>query len=283
MRASRIFWAGAALSAVGAAAAVMVLVGNARHMETVVVARKAILAWSLITPGDITLAQRPEAGLLPGTVLHLSGVEGRFAVTGLVAGQSITTASLSRRHLSSAYDAQLAALDGLTHHCTNGSLAAAVQTAGSGGTTPASHTIQCGDYTALPLSLTAAQGYDLIHAGSHIDIWATYATPSGEVTDLVAPGVLVMATVTPGAGAPIVGAGTPAAASSGLAVLAVTPDQTARILEASKLGSVIVGLEAIGGKPTSLGSPATLTTLLGPEPASVAPSQGGQLPAVTGQ
>ncbi len=82
MRGSRIFWAGAVLSAVGAASAVLLLVGHARHMERVVVARHGIQPWSLITPGDLTLAQRPVVGLLPGTILSMGQVQGRFAVTG---------------------------------------------------------------------------------------------------------------------------------------------------------------------------------------------------------
>ncbi len=282
MRGSQVFWVGAALAAAGAAAAVMLLVGNARHMETVVVARRAVSVWSLVTPGDVALAQRPAAGLLPGTFLRLSAVEGRFAVTGLVPGQAITSASLSAPGLGSAYDAQLAALDGFTRHCTAGTVAVPAANGGEMATS-SSQPVRCGDYTALPLSLSAAQGYDLIHAGSHIDVWATYATPSGEVTDLVVPGILVMATMTPGAGAPIVSAVGASSAGSGIAVLAVTPGQAARILEASKLGTLVVGLEAIGARPTSPGAPATLSTLLGPQPTTVAPADGGQLPAVTGQ
>lgn len=281
MRGSRIFWTGAVLSAAGAAAAVVLLVGHARHMERVVVARHALAPWSLITPSDLTFAQRPVAGLLPGTILTMAQVQGRFAVTGLMAGEPVTDGALSGPDLASAYDAQLANLDGLTRHCTEGTLAAPVGPATGSATAVTAEGVRCGDYTALPLSLTAEQGYDLFHPGSHIDLWATYSTPSGQVTNLVAPGVLVMAKFTPGAGAPIVGANQQAtAATSGIAVLAVEPAQAALILEAGKLGSLIAGLEPIGGHATATGGPATLATLLGPQPSPVVPPQAGHLPAV---
>jgi len=281
MRGSRIFWAGAVLSAVGAASAVLLLVGHARHMERVVVARHGIPPWSLITPGDLTLAQRPVVGLLPGTILSMGQVQGRFAVTGLLAGEAVTAAALSGPDLASAYDAQLAALDGLTRHCTQGTLASAPGPANANGSGGTPGVVRCGDYTALPLPLTAEQGYDLFHAGSHIDLWATFSTPSGQVTDLVSPGVLVLAKFTPGASAPIVTATQQApVATTGVAVIAVGPAEAARILEAAKLGSLTAGLEPIGGQPTAAGAPVTLATLLGPQAASLAPSQAGHLPAV---
>ncbi len=279
MRTSRLFWIGSVLFALTAAALVALLVQRYQRTERVVVARVALAPWTLVTPGDVTLATRPAVGLLPGTLLSPALALGRFTATGLVPGQAVTVANLSAAGLGSAYDAQLAALDGITRHCA----------AGSASPPPASasaHALaRCGRYVALPLPLTADQGYDLIHAGSRVDLWATLPTASGVVSQTVVQGVLVMALLTPGAGTPLVGAAgvvsTPAAQGSGIAVLAVTPAQAGRILLAGKLGALTVALQALGASAPAAPSPVTLTTLLGGQaPLTTPPAQAGTLPAV---
>ena len=283
MRGSRWFWLASALLAVAAAGLVALLVHRYQRTERVVVARVALAPWSLVTAGDLTYARRPVAGLLPGTLLAPSVAVGRFALTGLVPGQAVTTANLSGAGLGSAYDAQLAALDGITRHCTSGTVATppAVVAAGSG--VPKGQ-VRCGRYEALVLPLGAKHGYDLLHAGSRVDLWATCPTPSGEIAQAVVSGVLVMARFAPGTSAPIVGAKgqsvvqTPTA---GIVVLAVTPGQAGRIVLAGKLGQFTAVLQPLGGHLGRSPTPVTLTTLLGgPAPQTTAPTSGGVLPAM---
>ena len=281
MRGSRWFWLASALLAMAAAGLVALLVRRYQRTERVVVARVALAPWSLVTAGDLTYARRPEAGLLPGTLLAASVAVGRFALTGLVPGQAITATNLSGSGLGSAYDAQLAALDGITRHCTAGTVASppAVTAAGSG--VPKGR-VRCGRYEALALPLGAKHGYDLLHAGSHIALWATYPTPSGEIAQAVVADVLVMARFAPGSSAPIVGAkGQPApqTPTAGIVVLAVPPAQAGRILLAGKLGQFTAVLEPLGGHLGRSPTPVTLTTLLGgPVAQTTAPASGGVLP-----
>ena len=279
MRGSRWFWLASVVLAAAAAALVALLVHRYQRTETIVVARVAIPPWSMVTASDLGLARRPADGLLPGTLLAASVAVGRFTVTGLVPGQAVTAANLSGSGLGSAYDAQLAALDGITRHCSSGTTAIAVPTIGS--TSAATTRATCGRYEALAVPLDANAGYDLVHAGSRLDLWGTYPTPSGEVAQAVVTGVLVMARFAPGSAAPIVGAsGGGATATTGIVVLAVTPGQAGRILLAGRLGQLAAVLEPIGGGSRGSLSPVTLTSLLGGQPAqSVVPASGGVLPA----
>lgn len=279
MRTSRLFWLGSVAFAVGAAALVALLVQRYQHSERVVVARVAIAPWSLVTAGDLTVSRRPVAGQLPGTLLTPTLAVGRFATTGLLPGQAVTVANLSGAGLGSAYDAQLAALDGITERCTSNAPAVPAPASAA----PRHALARCGPYVALPLPLTADQGYDLIHAGSRVDLWATYPTPSGEMSQDVGSGILVMARLTPGAGAPIVGSTAPAAPSStgdsGIVVLAVTPADAGRILLAGKLGTLTVVLEPVGGHAQAAPLPVNMTGLLGGTPPLTAPpAQAGSLP-----
>ena len=280
MRGSRWFWLASVVLAAAAAALVALLVHRYQRTETVVVARVAVAPWSMVTAGDLGLARRPADGILPGTLLASSVAVGRFTVTGLVPGQAVTAANLSGSGLGSAYDAQLAALDGITRHCSSGTTAIAVPTTGSTSAPVTSAT--CGRYDALAMPLDANAGYNLVHAGSRIDLWGTYPTPSGEVAQAVVTGVLVMARFAPGASAPIVGTGGSGAgtnATTGIVVLAVTPGQAGRILLAGRLGQLTAVLEPIGGGSGGSTSPVTLTTLLGGQAAqTVAPASGGVLP-----
>ena len=285
MRGSRWFWLASVLLAAAAAGLVALLVHRYQRTERVVVARVALAPWSLVAAGDLSYARRPVAGLLPGTLLHRSGAIGRFALTGLVPGQAVTTSNFSGAGLGSAYDAQLAVLDGITRHCTSGTVAVppAVTSAGSGA--PKGR-VRCGRYEALALPLGAKHGYDLLHAGSRVDLWATYPTPSGEIAQAVVSGVLVMARFAPGSSAPIVGAkGQPATQTptAGIVVLAVTPAQAGRILLAGKLGQFTAVLQPLGGHLGRSPTPVTLTTLLGGQAVrTVAPASGGTLPATAG-
>ena len=268
MRASSLFWAGAALT--GVLAAGLVLWGIHRYQRTdrVVIATANIPPWTLVTASDLRYAQRPAVGLAPDTVTTKAAAVGRFATTGFVAGQTIVTAALSGSGLGSAYDAQLAALDHITEHCTAGSLI------------PGGKPIACGQDIALPLSLGSSQGYDLFHAGSRIDLFATMSTPTGEVTQMVAAGVFVMARIQPGAAAPIVSAGGQSSTSptAGIAVLAVTPALAQRILLADKLGSITAGLDPIGGGGEAVPSTLTEQGLLGTSATTAAPVEAGTLP-----
>ena len=280
MRGSHWYWLGSVLLAAAAAALVVLLVHRYQRTETVVVARVTLPPWSMVTPGDLGLARRPSDGLLPGTLLAPSIAVGRFTVTGLVPGQAVTAANLSGSGLGSAYDAQLATLDGITRHCASGTTAIAVPTTGS--TSVPVTRVTCRRFQALAVPLDANAGYDLVHAGSRIDLWATYPTPSGEVAQAVVTGALVMARFAPGSSAPIVGASSTGAqtATTGLVVLAVTPGQAGRILLAGRLGQLAAVLEPIGGGSVGSPSPVTLTTLLGGQAAqTVAPASGGVLPA----
>ncbi len=285
MRGSRWFWLASVLLAAAAAGLVALLVHRYQRTERVVVARVSLAPWSLVTLGDLSYARRPAAGLLPGTLLHRSGAVGRFALTGLIGGEAVTAGNLSGAGLGSAYDAQLAALDGITRHCSSGTAALlpAVTSAGSG--TPKGR-VRCGRYEALALPLGAKHGYDLLHAGSRVDLWATYPTPSGEIAQAVVSGVLVMARFAPGTSAPIVGAkGQPATQTptAGIVVLAVTSAQAGRILLAGKLGQFTAVLQPLGGHTGRGLPPVTLTTLLGgPAVQTVAPASGGTLPAPAG-
>ena len=279
MRGSRWFWLASVLLAAAAAGLVALLVHRYQRTERVVVTRVSLAPWSLVTAGDLSYARRPAAGLLPGTLLHRSGAVGRFALTGLVPGQAVTASNLSGAGLGSAYDAQLAALDGITRHCTSGRVA--VPPAGGAAGAGAGRAL-CGRYEALALPLGAKHGYDLLHAGSRIDLWATYPTPSGEIAQAVVSGVLVMARFAPGSSAPIVGAkGQPAAQTptAGIVVLAVTSAQAGRILLAGKLGQFTAVLRPLGGHLGRGPMPVTLTTLLGGQAVqTVAPASGGTLP-----
>jgi hypothetical protein len=284
MGGSRWFWLVSVLLAAAAAACLALLLHRYQRTETVVVARVAVPPWSLVTATDLARVRRPAAGLLPATLLAPSVVVGRFTVTGLVPGQAVTAANLSWSGLGSAYDAQLAALDGITRHCGSGTRAIAVPT--TGGTPAAVTHPTCGRYEALAVPLDANAGYDLVHAGSRIDLWATYPTPSGEVAQAIVTGVLVMARFAPGSSAPVVGASSSTVAqtaTTGIVVLAVTPGQAGRILLAGRLGQIAAVLEPIGGEGRGSPSPVTLTSLLGGPPAqSVAPTSGGVLPATSG-
>ena len=283
MRGSRWFWLASVLLAAAAAGLVALLVHRYQRTERVVVTRVSLAPWSLVTAGDLSYARRPAAGLLPGTLLHRSAAVGRFALTGLVPGQAVTAGNLSGAGLGSAYDAQLAALDGITRHCASGAVAIppAGGTAGAG-----AGRVRCGRYEALALPLGAKHGYDLLHAGSRIDLWATYPTPSGEIAQAVVSGVLVMARFAPGSSAPIVAAkGQPAAQTptAGIAVLAVTSAQAGRILLAGKLGQFTAVLRPLGGHLGRSATSVTLTTLLGGQAVqTVAPSSGGTLPEPAG-
>ena len=273
MRASGLFWAGAALT--GVLAGGLVLWGIHRYQRTdrVVIATVDIPPWTLVTASDLRYAERPAVGLAPDIVTQASAAVGRFTTTGFVPGQTITTAALSGSGLGSAYDAQLAALDHITEHCTSGSVI------------PGSQEIQCGQDIALPLSLGSNQGYDLFHRGSRIDLFATMGAPTGEVTQMVASGVYVMARIQPGAAAPIVSTGGQPSASptSGIAVLAVTPDLAQRILLAGKLGTLTAGLDPIGGGFGAVPSPLTEQGLLGSSPPASAPADAGTLPTMSSE
>jgi len=274
MRTAAWFWAGAVIAAILAAGSVLWVVHRYRRVERVVVAAGNISPWSLVTASDIRYAERPAAALAlaPDIVTQLSAALGRFTTTGFVTGQTVTTAALSGSSLGTAYDAQLAALDHIAEHCTSGSVI------------PGGKQVACGQDIALPLPLGSSQGYDLFRRGSHIDLFSTMGTPSGEVTQLVATGVYVMVRIQPGAVAPIVSGNDQPSASptSGIAVLVVTPDMAQRILLASKLGTITAGLDPIGGGSGAVPSPLTEQGLLGTAP-SAAPVDAGTLPAMSSQ
>lgn len=271
MRTAAWFWAGAAMAAVLAAGSVLWVVHRYRRVERVVVAVGSIPPWSLVTASDLRYAERPAAGLPPDLVRNIASAIDRFTTTGFVADQTVTTAALSGSGLGTAYDAQLAALDHITEHCTAGSVI------------PGGQQVECGQDIALPLPLGSNQGYDLFHRGSHIDLFGTMSTPTGEVTQLVATGVYVMARIQPGAAAPIVSTGGQPSASptSGIAVLVVTPDLAQRILLAAKLGTLTAGLDPIGSGLGGAPPPLTEQGLLGTSTPPSAPVDAGTFPATT--
>ena len=272
MRTSALFWGGAAAASIVAAGLVLFMINRYQRVVRVVIATADIPPWTLVTGVDLGYAERPALGQLPGTLTSRGDGIGRFATTGMVPGQAVTASMLSGSGLGTAYDAQLAALDHITEHCTSGSII------------PGGKEIPCGQDIALPLSLGSDQGYDLFHRGSHIDLFAAMSTPTGEVTQLVATDVYVMARIQPGAAAPIVSTGGQPSASptSGIAVLVVTPDLAQGILLAAKLGTITAGLDPIGGGFGAVPAPLTEQGLLGTVP-SAAPVDAGTLPAMSSQ
>lgn len=110
---------------------------------------------------------------------------------------------------------------------------------------------------AVTLQVSEQQGFALVHTGDHVTVFGTVHDSSQTTAAFgVANRVLVLGREGGSTGAAVDGA------VSGLLVLALTPPQVERLMLSEQAGSLLVGLNPVGGGRLTIGT-VTSTDLLG--------------------
>lgn len=279
---------GAVGCAVVAGYAAVSMVTAARRETVVVIARQEVPPLAEVTAADVALVKVPVAALPVGAMRSIGAAVGQWTRMGLVPGEMVTTQALTGGVTdASAFDTRLAHLAGIQECPAQGSgqavAPAPAPAEAQGPTTSSSTEVGCRDLVAMALPTTADQGYQIVHAGDHVDVAAAYTVKQGPVSQIVVENVPVIDKIDNAQGtAPTVPGSKAAAAgaSSGWLVLGLSPDQAIRLQLAQSAGKVAVLLQAPGApvEPPSVG-----TELVSPETLSGGASALQAAPAVAGQ
>lgn len=197
----------------------------------VVVATQAVPPLQPIPEGAVTVQTRPASGLPTDAVRDISEVVGQYTRTGLVPGAIVQKAMLAGKTEEGlgGVDAQLRTL-----------------------TDESKSTLR-----AYPLELTAAQGYQMVQPGQKVDIFAHVKTNAGSGAGVLVSNVTVLAKIDKGVGGnmsgPLAGSGNKgdkSTAAEGVVVLALTPQDAARVTMARDLGTIALAPRPIGDEST---------------------------------
>lgn len=255
-RSSLVWFVLSLLFALGAAMAANAFIRSVAAGVPVVVAAKALDPMEPITPDAVKVETRPKAGLPSDAIRNLSDAVGKFARTGLVPGMV-----LQRSMLAGDASEGITGLDARLSDISKD--------------TP---------LRAFPLKLTEAQGYSLVRVGHRVDVLAAVKTGAGTVSGVVVANVPVLAKIDKAQdqgtiGVPGSGPQPNRPAPEGIVVLALTPQDAARVALAAQLGGQVVLMLRPAGEPADRGG----TPVLGedglfnraqPQP-QAAPPQGG--------
>lgn len=207
----------------GSFAGVFFLGQRANRTVDVVVATRDIPPLEAVNPADVKLEARPASGVPAGAFTNLTPVVGKYLRFGLVKGQVVVAPMLAETaEQASAYDV---------------ALASAAKAAGQ-------------DLRAVPLALDQTRGFGLMQKGDRIDILAVIgASGNGKQAVVVASHVLVLDILGGGSTGPQANPTQPGQtqpSSSGVVVLALTPEQAQQVALAQSEGSVMAVLDPLG-------------------------------------
>ncbi|HEY8415101.1 MAG TPA: Flp pilus assembly protein CpaB [Thermaerobacter sp.] len=196
----------------------------------VVVATKAIAPLEPIPSDAVTVETRPASGLPKDAVRDASQVVGKYTRTGLVPGVVVQEAMLAGTPAEgvAGIDAKLQEL---------------AKESGK-------------PLRAYPLALTAAEGYRIVQPGQTVDVIAHVKNSNGATAGVLVQNVTVLAKVAKdGAGQsssplPTRGNDGEGDAPEGVVILALAPEDAARVTMAQDLGTVVLAPRPIGDKET---------------------------------
>ena len=244
----------------GAALMAYNIVQSATAGVPVVVVTKEVGPLEVIPADALAVETRPAAGIPKDAVRSIDEAVNRYTRTGLVPGMILQSSMIAGNPAEgvAGIDAKLQELSKQTGK----------------------------PLRAFALELNAAQGYRIVQPNQRVDIIAHVSSSSLDQAGVLVPNVVVLTKIdkpdasSGGGGGGLVGGGNnnekKEGAPEGVVVLALTPEDAARVLMAKDLGTISLAPRAVGDDKVPAVPLVPSADLLRPVAPEPAPANGGE-------